>query len=401
MKMPPACIFFFRTLYKPEKICYTHSVISFLPGCKNRKLRPEGGIRARSPVMKISTKLNLIFCGFAFALMMVYLFCLGETKDLLTALGRIQLPFLGLALLIMLVYWFLEALSTHIILKKICPEQKFRHTFITTVIGQYFNCITPFASGGQPMQAYYMGKYGVPASASISVLMSRLILYHVAETLYCLVVLILRFSLFTTGELGALMVLAIIGFIVCSAFIVFLLLISFCKNWTMKVVSKVIYLLARIRLIKDPQKTCESIEASMDASFNNMKFVLREPWMLTKVIITTALELTVYFSVSYVIYRGFGLGEHDFLTVISCQAFVYLISAFMPMPGAMGAAEGSYVGYFSYIYNDGSLVAISTFIWRFLTFYLPIVVGIILTLILQRNKKGTQVIDRQNEEPPS
>ena len=81
--------------------------------------------------------------------------------------------------------------------------------------------------------------------------------------------------------------------------------------------------------------------------------------------------------------------------------FVYLISAFMPMPGAMGAAEGSYVGYFSYIYNDGSLVAISTFIWRFLTFYLPIVVGIILTFVLQRNKKGPQEKDRQNEEPPA
>lgn len=351
--------------------------------------------------MKKSTKLNLIFCGFAFALMMVYLFCLGETNDLLTALSRIQFPFLLLALLLMLVYWFFEALSTHIILKKICPEQKFRHTFLTTVIGQYFNCITPFASGGQPMQAYYMSHYGVPASASVSVLMSRLILYHVAETIYCLVMLILRFSMFTTGELAALMALAIIGFIVCSAFIVFLLLISFCKNWTLKVISKVVHLLGRIRLVKDPQKTCESIESSMDASFNNMKFVLREPWMLTKVIITTALELTVYFSVSYVIYRGFGLGEHDFLTVISCQAFVYLISAFMPMPGAMGAAEGSYVGYFSYIYNDGSLVAISTFIWRFLTFYLPIVVGIILTLVLQRNKKGPQEKDRQNEEPPA
>ena len=116
--------------------------------------------------------------------------------------------------------------------------------------------------------------------------------------------------------------------------------------------------------------------------------------MILKVIVVTMIQLTAYFAISYVIYRGFGQSGADFLTVISCQAFVYMISAFMPMPGAMGASEGSYVGYFSHVYNDATLVPVSTFIWRFLTFYLPIVVGIILTLVLQRRKKGENEIDR-------
>jgi uncharacterized protein (TIRG00374 family) len=132
----------------------------------------------------------------------------------------------------------------------------------------------------------------------------------------------------------------------------------------------------------------------MNASFNNMKFIVKEPWMILKVIVVTVIQLTAYFAISYVIFRGFGETGSDFLTVISCQAFVYMISAFMPMPGAMGASEGSYVGFFSHVYSDASLVPVSTFIWRFLTFYLPIVVGIVLTLLLQRNKKGINEIDR-------
>ena len=116
--------------------------------------------------------------------------------------------------------------------------------------------------------------------------------------------------------------------------------------------------------------------------------------MIFKVIAVTLVQLTVYFAISYVIFRGFGETGSDFLTVISCQAFVYMISAFMPMPGAMGASEGCYAGYFSHVYSDATLVPVSTFIWRFLTFYLPIIVGIILTLILQRKKKGTNEIDR-------
>ncbi len=350
--------------------------------------------------MKKSTKLNLIFCLFAFVLMLVYLLFMGETEDLIAAFSRIRVEFLLIALLLMVFYWLFETISIKIIMDKICPGQKFGDTCISTMIGQYFNCITPFASGGQPMQAYYMSLYGVPASASVSILMSRLILYHIAETLYCLVVLVLEFRYFTV-ELGGLMTLAVIGFLVCVAFIVFLLLVSFCKDRTMKIIRKCVFLLGKMKVIKDPQKTCNTVEEQMNASFNNMKFILKEPWMLIKVLIVTALQLTAYFAISYVIYRGFGLSEESFMTIISCQSFVYLISAFIPLPGAMGAAEGSYVGYFSHIYDDASLVAISTFIWRFLTFYLPIVVGIILTLVLQRNKKGTQNKDRQKEKPLS
>lgn len=343
--------------------------------------------------MKKSTKWSLIACAFAFVLMLVYLFSAGEVSDLFRAFAQMSPWYLALSLLLMVAYWALEALAIQIVLNKVSPGQKYRNTCVTTMVGQYYNCVTPFASGGQPIQAIYMGRYGVPASASISVLMSRLILYHIAETLYCLVVLVLRFSFFTE-DAGGLMVLALIGFAVCSAFIVFLLLVSFCKDFTMKVIRKFIFFLGKIRILKNPQKTCDGIEDSMNASFNNMKFIVKEPMMIIKVIAVTILQLTAYFAISYTIYRGFGETGSDFLTVISCQAFVYMISAFMPMPGAMGASEGAYVGYFSHVYEDATLVPVSTFIWRFLTFYLPIIVGIILTLILQRRKKGKNEIDR-------
>ena len=343
--------------------------------------------------MKKSTKWSLIACAFAFVLMFVYLFSAGEISEIFGAFTIMNPWYLLIALGLMVVYWLMEALATQLVLNKVFPGQRFKNTFTSTVVGQYYNCVTPFASGGQPMQAYYMGRYGVPASASISTLMSRLILYHIAETIYCLIVLLLRFKFFTE-DLAPLMALALVGFGVCSAFIVFLLLVSFCKDFTMKIIRKCIFLLGKIRIVKDPEKTCRGIEDSMNASFNNMRFIVKEPIMILKVIVVTMIQLTAYFAISYVIYRGFGQSGADLLTVISCQAFVYMISAFMPMPGAMGASEGSYVGYFSHVYNDATLVPVSTFIWRFLTFYLPIVVGIILTLVLQRRKKGKNEIDR-------
>ena len=99
----------------------------------------------------------------------------------------------------------------------------------------------------------------------------------------------------------------------------------------------------------------------------------------------TAAQLFLYFSITYVIYLGFGLSETDLFTIIACQAFVLMISSFVPLPGAMGAAEGSYAAFFGDIF--GSFTAFSTFIWRFLTFYLPIIIGLVINLFLTKSGK--------------
>ena len=116
--------------------------------------------------------------------------------------------------------------------------------------------------------------------------------------------------------------------------------------------------------------------------------------MLVKVSLVTFVQLTVYFSLSWVIFTGFGLDLESlgmdplegYFTVISRQAFIYLIASFVPLPGAIGASEASYITFFNYVYQDPSIVALSTFIWRAFTFYLPIVLGMVLSLMVNNER---------------
>jgi uncharacterized membrane protein YbhN (UPF0104 family) len=39
----------------------------------------------------------------------------------------------------------------------------FKKSMIVALVGQYYNAVTPFASGGQPVQIYYMSRFGIPA----------------------------------------------------------------------------------------------------------------------------------------------------------------------------------------------------------------------------------------------
>lgn len=338
--------------------------------------------------MNKKNRVGLIFCAAAFVVMILYMIFVDGVDNLVSSIGKMQPLFLLLAVGCIVVYWLLEAMTVQAALKSLHPRQRFGSTFKITVIGQYFNCITPCASGGQPFQAYYLVKDGVSLSSAMTALLARFIVYQFALTVWSAVLLILRFSYFIT-ELRPLMLLTIVGFLVNLAVIVALFMLAFFNKLAVKISHAVLKLLHKLRLVKNYDEKLEYIDGEIRQYTDNFGFMKKQPALILKMLLYSSLQLLVYFSVSYVLYLGFGLSGADYLTVLSCQAFVLMISSFVPLPGALGAAEGSYAAFFIPIF--GSFTALSTFIWRVLTFYIPIASGLALTLYLNRKSKSENV----------
>lgn len=331
---------------------------------------------------KSSNKLNLIICGIAFVVMVLYIVFVDGVDNLINSIRQFNVVFLLIAALFMVAYWILEAVGLQAALKTIHPEQKFWKTLVVAMLGQYFNCITPSSSGGQPMQVYYFAKFGTPVSHSMTALLSKFIVYQFVLTVYSAVVLVLRFGQFV-AEFAPLMALVVFGFIINTVVIVLLLMVAFTKKPVKKLAFWFIRLLGKIKILKTQRvidEKIEQVDKIIDEYHDNFCFIKSKPWLIVRMVLYTILQLTIYFAISYVIYLGFGLSGTDLFTIISCQAFVLMISAFMPLPGAMGAAEGSYAAFFGKIF--GKFTSFSTFIWRFLTFYFPIIVGLILSLFV-------------------
>lgn len=333
----------------------------------------------------LGRKLNIALCAIAFLVLFGYLFIAGEGGDMLRALTTFNWLFLIIAFAAIVVYWVLESTCMQLICNSLFKGFSFLKTNIVTIIGQYFNCITPLSSGGQPMQAYYYARFGLPAHYSLPMLLCRFIVYQLTMTVYAIIVLILRFNYFT-DDLRPIMYLVAIGFAGGFLLIAMLFALAFAKNTIVKMTRWAIHLAGRIGVLKKPEETLASATTSLEEAYEGIRFLLKDPALLIKVSLVTFVQLTVYFSMSWLIFTGFGLESNDYFTVVSCQAFIYLIASFVPLPGAVGAAEGSYIVFFNYVYSDPSIVALSTFIWRFFTFYLPIVLGMILTLMVNNEK---------------
>ena len=342
---------------------------------------------------KKSNKLNLIVCGIAFIIMLIVLFSEG-IENIINALRQLNPLFLLMAIGCMIVYWLGEALGLHFAAKSLAPDTKFRTTFLVTMIGQYFNCITPFASGGQPMQVYTFMKRGMPLGSAMTALLSRFIVYQFTLTLYSAVFLIFRLSMFTDGDLKPLTFLVMVGFIINTFVIALLFMLAFFRAATTKLAHAVVRLLGKLHIIKDVDDKLEYIDKELSTYYENFLFIKSQPVMILKMFLATVVQLLVYFSITYVIYIGFGMNKTDFFTIIACQAFVLMISSFVPLPGAMGAAEGSYAAFFKGIFGD-YYTGVSTFIWRFLTFYLPILIGIVINL--RMTKKGMDLNEAEEK----
>ncbi len=333
--------------------------------------------------------LNLVICGAAFVVMMIYLFAVDGIENILNALGNINPVFLIVCMLFMVGYWLCESGTVHVMLKALYPEMKFWNTWLDTIIGQYFNCITPFASGGQPMQAYYLVKFGVPLGSGMTALLSRFIVYQFVLTIYSLFTLIFGFREF--GEdlnKKGLMIFVFIGFIINTAVIIFLISIAVWKNGTVKAANFIISFLAKIHIVKNPIKWRVYFTREVNKFYKNFSFLKTNTGVIIKSCIFTFIQLTLYLSISYMLYIGFGLEGASLLQIISYQAYVLMISSFIPLPGAMGAAEVGYAGFFGDIFGK-EYISTAMMLWRIFTFYMPILVGLFFTLTMKRNGINT------------
>ena len=89
-----------------------------------------------------------------------------------------------------------EALSLHLILKKLGCKPKLSSSIAYSTSDIYYSAITPSATGGQPASAYYMIKDGISGGASGFSLVFNLVAYTMAILIIGGSAFIFRFDMF-------------------------------------------------------------------------------------------------------------------------------------------------------------------------------------------------------------
>ncbi len=341
---------------------------------------------------KIGNIINISFILLVLIGLITYIVTVDGVDNIDKVLRSVNYSWLVVGIVLTVIYWLLEGICFYLITKKIYKNQRFISSFRLAMIGRLFNNITPFSCGDQPAQLVAMKQEGKSLSDGASILLTRFIVYQSVFVIYTLVVIILKYSYFKI-IIDKFMYLAIIGFAINMLVVIFLAALVINEKLVYNIVKYVIELLGKFKIIKDVEENLEKFKGIIADFHAQIELIKKEKLMMIKMAIYTAIEITVLYSITYVVYRAFGLNTVDFITILAAQTFLSLVTGYMPTPGAGVAAEGGFYIVFKTFFPANSL-NLSILFWRMYTFYLPIIVGMIF-LVFKPKINNEDVLEQE------
>lgn len=329
--------------------------------------------KEQKPINKKMTILNFLLIMTIFVGLFVYMINVDGIDNIINVLNHVDYKWVGLGMVCLLIHWLCEAIVLHLPLKKMYQDQTFTNSLKVSMIGQLFNNITPFSSGGQPMQAYELTKTGKKVSDSLSAMAIKFIITQTALVVSTLVVVLCEFQ-FLAELMKEYLWIAIVGFAINILAIVIVILAGVKKKIITFFTTPVIKFLGKIHILKNPERIIEKLDKSIDNFRKQFLFMKSEKKMVFQMFITAVLQSFAYYSITYMVYRAFGNTGITFWQIIPLQAFLLLIMTFIPTPGSGLGAEGGFYLLFNSVFKQGT-INMSILFWRMYTFYLPIIVG--------------------------
>lgn len=319
--------------------------------------------------------------GFLLLLICMTVYLVSTTLDITLIpmiMKLVNKKFIFIGFLIMVLYIILECTIINILIKTI---QKTKVRFLAVKIammGFYYNLVTPFASGSQPMQIYALNKYDINLSKSIAIVTNKTVLFQTVVTIYSAVIIFLNIEVLK-NELPSMLVLMSIGMIMNIVSLLGGMLILLTPN-TMKIIVKVIVnILYRLNIFKSLNKKIHTINKFIDEYSYSINLFIKNKKALCLSIILTIIQLTVFFSISYCVYKAFNLNGLSLFEVLSLQVFLYMSVSPIPTPGNVGANEVAFLTIFANVF-PGNIIGYSVFLYSIYVYYFLVVVCGLFTI---------------------
>lgn len=260
-------------------------------------------------------------------------------------------------------------------------------------IGFFYSGITPSASGGQPMQLYYMKKDGYKIADSTVVLMAVALIYKLVLVLVGVGILIFWFPSLCL-YLGNYLYLYYLGLFLNIALVAILLFVMISPRCFHRIVLSGEKLLKKLHILKPSETRTQKLFAMADSYHEAVLFFLRHKKHIALVTAFTFLQRFSVFFLTWLVYKGMHLSGHSMMTVVLVQATVYIAVDMLPLPGSQGITELMYKTVFSAIF-PGAYLAASMCVTRGINFYFLLIVSAIIagaaTLTGKRDDKRNRL----------
>ena len=296
-----------------------------------------------------------------------------------------HLVFFMLAIACFLVSEFFIAIRLYILSKKFNKKSSFEGCLKSEFVCQYYSKITPLALGRQPFQVYVLNRHDIKANNAITTVSCN---YVSQKLVYWVVALFMMLTIGTNKLVKSMsgasfkltLILACISLGVMSIFLTFVILVCVNKKIASNLVAFVIKILNKLKIVKNRKnmyfkimRPALSFQHKMKVFFTSKKFAFFTLlFSLLIYLIQCCIPACIYF-----IFKPFEWAI--FWQLLSISVIIQLSFGVNPIPGGTGGAELSFYAVFTVLIDKG-LVFWALIIWRVLTYYIYLIIGLLIVV---------------------
>ena len=261
--------------------------------------------------------------------------------------------------------------------KKINKNFKFGQAIQLTLRTQFFNAVTPFATGGQPYQIYYLKQAGIDYASATSLVLENFIVYQIALVTLGLFALISNnlFNIF--NKVYLLQKLIAVGFIINTLVIVMMFVVAFSKKLNKVLINIGINVLTKLHIVKNKEEKLKKWDENISKFHNSVRVLLSDKKVFILNIIYNFIALCcLYLIPLFVLYSMGEFNAFNAGIAIVTSAYIMIIGSFVPIPGGTGGLEYGFVQFYGN-FVSGSILSAMMLVWRFVTYYFGMIVGAI------------------------
>lgn len=317
-------------------------------------------------------KNTILLLGLTIIILVVLL--KDDYKDIINALTSMNILYILIAIFFFFLYLFFKSYIYYITInnkEKISLKESFKHQVIT----QFFNGITPFSTGGQPMEIYMTTEHGISAVEATNISIQNFIFYQTALVIYGVLAVSYNFIFHIFPKAELLRKLVLLGFLINTFVAVALLAVLISNAFTKKIAFFFVDALSKIKIIKNKEKAKEKVNKTLDEFHKSATELRNRRGLFTKGVILNFISLTCLYIIPLFIVLSLGdTTSLNPMTTLTSSAYVLLMGSFVPIPGASGGIEYGFLKFYGNFLSKKIISAV-LIVWRFITYYLGVILG--------------------------
>lgn len=313
---------------------------------------------------------------------------MDEIDSFESVIKNINIEYAIYALLAFLLIIIFDIFRYHIVAMSVVKKPKLLVSTKTAFIGRYYDNITPFSTGGQPMQIYYLHKKGCSGGQSSSIIVIKYFASMFAWLIvsFCFMVFN-RQALGTVPESTAKLFgwAAWVGWGFTALLPTFIILFVLAPKLTNKIVVGIITLGYKMKIVKDKEGVLNKAYKIVDDFRTSFKFMAKKPLKFIMLMLVCVLEQLAIYALPFFIMTALASNTVAFnfetlFLVMTLNYYAAFSVVIIPTPGNSGFVEMAVLVAFSGVLPDATVFWV-VFLWRFFAYYIFIIIGLIISVV--------------------